>query len=222
MEREFGQANPDVVRYAYDEFQPEDSILSHAREHARQKGLPEIEVGAFDARHLEVFVRMLNVGKAVEIGTLGGYSAITIARGMRPGGKLHTFELDPHHAEVAKQNIAQARLLADVVVHVGPAMENLPSVAHEAPFDLVFIDADKGNYPKYLAWATDHLKVGGAVIADNTFAWGRIHRHYDLSPGEARAVSALREFNHIVAHSGRFRSTILPTGEGMTIAIKVN
>lgn len=220
--KRFSQSDPNVIKYAYETFRPEDDLLADVRENAERRGLPPISVGKFDALHLEILARMMGAKKAVEIGTLGGYSGIALARGLGPGGKLFTFELDPHHAEVANQAFAQAQLLSDVSVHVGPALENLPRIAHEAPFDLVFIDADKVNYPAYLAWATDHLRVGGAIIADNTFAWGKIHQSFDLPPEKEKSVAALREFNQIVTTSGRYRSTILPTSSGLTIAIKIN
>jgi len=221
MAKGFGQCDPKLVEYACETFQPEDEILAFARENAERRKLPPIQVGAFDARHLEVLVRMTGARRAVEIGTLGGYSGISIARGLVPGGRLHTFELEPHNAEVARQAFARAGLSSEVITHVGPALESLPSITTEAPFDLVFIDADKVNYPKYLAWASDHLRMGGVVIADNTFAWGKIHQVDGLSAEEEKAVMALREFNHIVATSDRWRSTILPTAEGLTVAVKV-
>ena len=221
LEKRFGQSDPELAHYAYDVFRPEDETLLQARRSAESRGLPTISLDPFEARHLEIFVRMMNAKKAVEIGTLGGYSGIAIARGMGFGGKLHTFDLHPHHAEVARQAFERANLVASVVVHAGPALENLPRIAHEAPFDLVFIEADKANYPRYLSWATDHLRVGGAIIADNTFAYGKIHRAYALDGSDLKEVNALREFNHIVATSGRFRSTILPTEQGMTVAIKL-
>jgi caffeoyl-CoA O-methyltransferase len=219
--KNYGQDNEEIGKYVYETLQPEDEFLAFARQNAETRGLPQIQVSPTDARHLEVLVRLLGAKKSVEIGTLGGYSGIAIARGMGAGGRLHTFELDPHHAEVAKAAFQHARLMAEIKIHEGPALENLPSINNQAPFDLVFIDADKVNYPRYLAWATDHLRIGGAVVGDNTFAWGKIHRAFDLPADEAKPVNALREFNHILATSARFRTTILPTGEGMTVAVKI-
>lgn len=220
-EKDFSQSNPAVIAYAYETFRPEDEVLAAVRKEAERCGLPHIAVGSFDALHLELLVRMMGAKKAIEIGTLGGYSGVAIARGLGAGGKLHTFELDPFHAEVASRAFANSQLLAEVIVHSGPAFENLPSVVSEAPFDLVFIDADKTSYPRYLEWATDHLRVGGVVIADNTFAWGRIHESYDLPPDISAAVAGLRAFNETVVSSGRYRATILPTGEGLTVAVKL-
>lgn len=221
-QKQFGQINKEIIQYAYETFRPEDPVLQEARAIAERRGLPAISLGAFDALHLEVIVRAMGAKKGVEIGTLGGYSGVALARGMGAGGKLHTFELDLHHAEVARQVFDQAQLMTEVSVHVGPALENLPTIASEAPFDFVFIDADKINYPVYLDWATDHLRVGGLVIADNTFGFGKIHQSFHLSEEERPAVMGLREFNSRVANSNRFRATILPTGEGLTIAVKIS
>lgn len=221
-EKGFGQSDPDIVAYAMDLFQPEDEVLARTREMAESHGLPPIQVGAFDVRHLEVLVRMTNAKKAVEIGTLGGYSGIAIARALGAGGKLHSFELEPKHAEVARNAFEKAQLAAVVVVHVGPALENLPSIEKEGPFDVVFIDADKLNYLRYLEWAMNHLRVGGVAIADNTFAFGEIHRASGVEPKREKIVNALREYNRAVATSARFRATILPTAEGLTVAVKIS
>lgn len=218
MEKGFGQSDPDVVRYAYRVFQPEDACLASVREQARAKGLPDIALSPFDSLHLEVLVRMSGATRAVEIGTLAGYSGISICRALPAGGVLHTFESNPYHAEVARANFEQAGLADKVRLHVGPALENLASIEREGPFDLVFIDADKHNYPEYLRWATDHLRMGGVVIADNTFGWGQIH---DTGGEVQKPMEGLRRFNELVAQGGRFRATILPTGEGMTVGVKV-
>jgi caffeoyl-CoA O-methyltransferase len=220
--KSYGQSSDEIAAYVYETLQLDDEALAFAHQNAVARGLPEIQVSPADARHLEILVRLLGAKKAVEIGTLGGYSGISIARGLGAGGRLHTFELDPHHSEVARTAFQHARLMAEIKVHEGPALENLPRINNEAPFDVVFIDADKWNYPRYLAWATDHLRIGGAVIGDNTFAWGDVHRAYDLPPEKAKAIAALREFNQTLASSARFRTTILPTGEGMTVGIKIS
>jgi caffeoyl-CoA O-methyltransferase len=217
----FGQGDDAIAHYVQDLFCPEDETLARVRANAKKEGLPEIQVGVFDGRHLEILTRMLGAKKAVEIGTLGGYSGISISRGLGAGGKLHTFEISPHHATVARRCFDSAQLEAEVVIHVGPAVDNLASIDSEGPFDLVFIDADKVNYPNYLKWATENLRVGGAVIGDNTFAWGHIHETKDVPQDREISVKALREFNKTLATSSRFRSTILPTAEGLTVGIKL-
>ena len=206
--------------YTTEMLEPEDEVLRLVRETAIRRGLPPIRLRAIDSRHLEILVRLLNARRAIEIGTLGGYSGISIARGLRPGGRLHTFELNPHDAEVARQLFSQARLLSEVVVHVGPASENLLSVQHEAPFDVIFISGDATTYPQHLVWATNHLRVGGALIADKTFVHPGLRGQ--ASQESQRTRAAIDEFNHLVLTSGRFRSTIFPTYDGLTVAVKVN
>jgi caffeoyl-CoA O-methyltransferase len=215
MKNYFGGREEKLVRYLNRVFQPEDAVLKEIRERSLKAGLPEIQVGGMDALHLEVLTRAFGAKTAVEIGSLGGYSGTAIARGLGKGGRLHTFELERRHAEVALESFRNARVHDRVIVHVGPALERLPEVEHEAPFDLVFIDADKEGYPAYLAWATHHLKVGGVVIADNTFAFG------EVADGRSAGAEAIRDFNKELAQGGRFRATLLPTGEGLSLGVKV-
>lgn len=210
-------AKPDdkILRYLNRVFRPEDAVLRETRERSLKAGLPEIQVGGLDALHLEVLTRAAGARKAVEIGTLGGYSGTAIARGLGKGGRLHTFELEPRHAEVASESFRKAGLLDRVVIHVGPALERLPDCESDAPFDLVFIDADKESYPAYLAWAAHHLRIGGVVFADNAFAFG------EIAEGRSAGAVAMREFNEELAQGGRFRATMLPTGEGLAIGVKI-
>jgi caffeoyl-CoA O-methyltransferase len=215
MKDYFGGREDKLVRYLERVFRPEDGVLKEARERGLRAGLPEIQVGGMDALHLEVLTRAFAAKKAVEIGTLGGYSGTAIARGLGEDGTLHTFELEPAHADVARETFRKAGVDGRVKIHLGPAIERLRDVEREAPFDLVFIDADKEGYPAYLAWAARHLRVGGAVLADNTFAFG------EIVDGRSAGARALREFNRELAEGGRFRATLLPTGEGLSLGVKV-
>jgi caffeoyl-CoA O-methyltransferase len=156
----------------------------------------------------------------VEIGTLGGYSGTCLARGMGREGVLHTFEVDGHHAEVARRSFELAGVASQVRIHVGKALERLPEVEREGPFDLVFVDADKVGYPAYLDWAGRHLRVGGLLLADNTFGFGRIHEKA-TDDAEGLSIAALREFNERLARGGRFRATMIPTEEGLSLGVKV-
>ena len=209
------KADDRLTRYLTRVFKPEDADLKEARERSLKAGLPEIQVGPMDALHLEVLARAAGARKIVEIGTLGGYSGIALARAVGKGGRLHTFELDPKHAEVARESFRKAGVLDRITLHVGPALERLPECEEDAPFDLVFIDADKESYPAYLAWAADHLRVGGVVLGDNAFAFG------EIADGRGAGPVALRKFNEELATGGRFRATMLPTGEGLVLGVKI-
>ena len=218
-EKAFGQSSPELAEYVGREFGPEDDVLAEVRERSLAAGLPAIQMGPFDNLHLEILTRAIGARKAVEIGTLGGYSGISIVRGLAPGGVLHTFEYEPKHADVAGDSFRRAGFSDRVQVHVGPALEHLPEIEGEGPFDLVFIDADKRNYPNYLAWAEEHLRVGGVVLGDNAFAWGNVVRDTPGADGDAgRAIAA---FNHRLARGGRFRATMLPTAEGLAMGVKI-
>lgn len=191
------------------------------RARASRAGLPDIHVGPMDALHLEVIVRAVRAKKAVEIGTLAGYSGESIARGLAQGGKLYTLECEPKHAAVARETFRKAGLLKRVEILTGPAMESLKRIEAKGPFDFVFIDADKVNYSAYLDWAAKHLRAGGVMAADNTFAFGLIAGDSPIEdPRRNQNVRALRAFNLKVARHPKFVSTILPTGEGLTIAVK--
>jgi predicted O-methyltransferase YrrM len=216
----FGQGDSALARWAEDVFAPEDAVLREIRERSGRAGLPRIEVGAMDGLHLEVLARACGARRAVEIGTLGGYSGVCLARGMGPAGILHTFELDPAHAELARGSFERAGVAGQVRVHVGRALERLRDVEAEGPFDLVFIDADKQGYPAYLAWAEEHLRIGGIVLGDNAFAFGHVH---ETAPSgeDAAAVAPLRAFAERLAHGGRFRATMIPTAEGLAMGVKV-
>jgi caffeoyl-CoA O-methyltransferase len=215
-EKGFGQGSPELARWAESVFQPEDEILAEIRKRSVREGLPAIAVGRFDGLHLEVFARLLGVRKAVEIGTLGGYSGVCLLRGMPKDGVLHTFELNEHHAEVARESFRRAGVAERVRIHVGPALDELRQVEREGPFDLCFIDADKVSYPAYLAWAAEHLRVGGAVLGDNAFGFGQVGK-----PGGDEGVRAVRRFNEELARGGRFRATMIPTEEGLALGVKV-
>jgi caffeoyl-CoA O-methyltransferase len=222
--KEFGQGDERLAAWAEAVYRPEDGALREIRERGLGAGLPPIQVGAMDGLHLEVLARACGARRAVEIGTLFGYSGVCLARGLGEGGRLHTFERDPQHAEAARKAFALAGVSDRVTVHLGRALESLREVEGEGPFDLVFIDADKRGYPAYLAWAEEHLRLGGVVVADNTFGFG--HVADPASAGEeAGEVNALIRFSERLSldkeRGGRFRATILPTAEGLSVGVKV-
>jgi caffeoyl-CoA O-methyltransferase len=216
----FGQGSEALAAWAESVYAPEDAVLRDIRERSAAAGLPPIQVGRFDGLHLEVLARACGARRAVEIGTLGGYSGVCLARGMGEAGLLHTIELEPRHAEIARASFERAGVGGRVRIHVGPAAELLRTLEGEGPFDLVFIDADKLGYPDYLAWAEGHLRVGGLVLADNTFGFGRVHEEHPAGESAA-AMAALRRFSARLARGGRFRATMLPTAEGLSLGVKI-
>jgi predicted O-methyltransferase YrrM len=154
---------------------PEDDALREAVERADAAGIPSIQVDPTMGKLLSVLARMVGAQRILEVGTLAGYSTIWMARALPSDGKLITLEFDPKHAEVAEKNIAAAGLDERVDLRVGAALDELPRMAEagEGPFDLVFIDADKANQDKYLAWALDLTRVGSVIVGDNIIRGGR-------------------------------------------------
>ncbi len=207
--------------YLRETFRPADGALEEIRVRAAHAGLPPIHVGKLDALHLEVLARAAGAKHALEVGTLAGLSGVALLRGMGEGSKLVTLEYEPKHAEVARETFRKNGFESQAEIHVGSGLETMARLKPAKPFDLVFIDADKENYPGYARWAVEHLRVGGMLIGDNTLGWGMIaNTRFDDAEDE-RAIRGLREFNTFLASSGRFRATMLPTGEGLTVGVKL-
>jgi predicted O-methyltransferase YrrM len=212
-----GQNDPRVRAYLESTFGPEDAVLAEIRERSKSSGLPDIQVARFDGRHLEVLARSIAARRIVEIGTLGGYSGVCLARGLAGGGRLDTFEYDPLHAEVARESFRRAKVADRVRVHVGRALDLLPRIESDGAVDVVFVDADKESYPAYLDWARANLRPGGVILADNVF-----RAAFGATGGWSEAsVSALDRFNRELVHGGGFVATFIPTVEGLAMGVKV-
>lgn len=220
MVKGFGQGSAELAAWAEGVYEPEDSVLREIRERSVREGLPAIAVGRFDGLHLEVLARATGAKKAVEIGTLGGYSGVCLLRGMGEGGYLHTFELEERNARVAKESFERAGFAGRYAIHLGPAIKSLEEIVSQKPFDIVFIDADKVGYPAYLDWAGEHLKIGGIVLGDNAFGWGGV-ADPAYAGDNADSIRALRAFSEKLARGGRFRATMIPTEEGLAMGVKV-
>ncbi|MFF0535171.1 O-methyltransferase [Streptomyces coelicoflavus] len=166
----------DVDSYFISHLAPDDDALAAARGESDAAGLPPVNVAANQGKLLQLLAQIQGARTILEIGTLGGYSTIWLARALPSDGRLVTLEYSARHAEVATRNIARAGLDALVDVRVGPALESLPKLADEnpPPFDLVFIDADKGNNPHYLEWALRLTSTGSLIVIDNVVRGGRV------------------------------------------------
>ncbi len=213
-----GQSDPKVAVYLASLLGSEDAVLAEIRERASREGLPAIAVARLDGRHLTAIALAAGAKKIVEIGTLAGYSGVCLARALPHGGRLDTFEMDPKHAKVARESFARASVEKLVHVHLGPALEQLPSIEKDGPFDLVFIDADKAGYPDYLRWSAANLRRGGVVLADNVF-----RAAFEPNGGWSReSIDALDRFNRDLATGGDFVATFLPTVEGLAMGVKLS
>jgi predicted O-methyltransferase YrrM len=166
----------DVDAYFTAHLAPDDGPLQAALRDSEAAGLPQVNVTANQGKLLHLLARIQGARTILEIGTLGGYSTIWLARALPADGRLVTLEYSDRHAEVATRNIARAGLDALVDVRVGRALESLPKLADEnpAPFDLVFIDADKGNNVSYLEWALKLTSTGSLIVVDNVVRGGRV------------------------------------------------
>ena len=201
-----------VDRYVTDLLLGADPALDAALEASAAAGLPDIQVSAPYGKMLHLLARAARARRILEIGTLGGYSAIWLARALPADGRLVTCELDPKHAEVARGNLERAGLGDRVEVHVGPALETLRELASEGaePFDMVFIDADKPGYPDYLELSLQLSRAGTVIVADNVIRRGDI---LDGSSGDPN-VQAMRRFHERLASEKRISATAVQTVGG--------
>ncbi|TKT00548.1 O-methyltransferase [Streptomyces lasalocidi] len=165
-----------VDAYFTEHLSPDDEVTAAALRESEAAGLPPIGVTANQGKLLQLLAQVQGARCILEIGTLGGYSTIWLARALPPEGRLISLEYSPRHAEVARRNLARAGLDGQVEVRVGPALESLPRLADEnpPPFDLVFIDADKGNNPHYVEWALRLTRAGSLIVLDNVVRGGRV------------------------------------------------
>ncbi|HEU4939152.1 MAG TPA: O-methyltransferase [Vicinamibacterales bacterium] len=186
-----------------------DSALNTALETSEAAGLPAINVSPNHGKLLHILARLVNARTILEIGTLGGYSTIWMARALQPGGRLITLEFEPKHADLAKANIARAGLANVVDVRLGVALETLPKIAAEniAPFDLIFIDADKVSTPDYFQWAMKLSRVGTLIVVDNVVRKGEVANAKTDDP----SVRGMRRFIELAAAEPRVIATAIQT-----------
>ncbi|MGA3205094.1 MAG: O-methyltransferase [Bryobacteraceae bacterium] len=194
-----------VDRYFTDLLVPSDPVLNRALEASAEAGMPAIAVSPTQGKLLMLLAEIQGARNILEIGTLGGYSTIWLARGLTAGGRLITLEANAKHAEVARANIARAGLEHAVDVRLGRALDTLPQLITEAPFDLIFIDADKAAYPEYLSWAIKLSRSGSVIVADNVVRNGAV---IDESSGDPN-VEGVRRFNELLAADRRVSATAI-------------
>lgn len=201
-------------------FASEDEGLRQALVAAKAAGMPEIQISPIQGKLLQLLATACNAHKILEIGSLAGYSGIWLARSLPPGGRLITLEISPKHAEVVRNSFARAGIGDRTEVRVGKALDLLPQLESEAPFDLVFIDADKPPYPQYLEWALQLTRPGSIIVADNCIRHGKA-LHAPESPDEN--IAGIFEYNTRVSNDPRLMSLALAMDEnytdGFTIAV---
>ncbi|MFN8441592.1 MAG: O-methyltransferase [Caldilineaceae bacterium] len=204
----------EIENYINQLFAQEDDALQHIRAESKRNGLPEISVTPHEGALLQMLLRAVGAKKAVEIGALGGYSGTWLARGLPADGVLYTLELSGKHAEVARNNFQRAGISDRVKLIEGDAQKSLQKLSAEGPFDFVFIDADKGGYPAYFAWAAKNLRSGGMVTAHNALREGRV-----INP-QSDDEKAIADFNRTLAEHPDFYGLVLNIGDGTAVGIR--
>jgi predicted O-methyltransferase YrrM len=198
-----------VDQYISDVLVGHDDALEAALADTATSGLPAINVAPNQGKMLMLFALMVGAKNILEIGTLAGYSAIWMARGIAPGGRLVTLEADAKHADVARANIARAGLSDRVEVKLGKAIETLPALHAEkaGPYDLVFIDADKASIPDYFRWSLKMARRGSLIVVDNVVRGGAVVE----ADSRDASVNGVRAFNDLVAAEPRVTATAIQT-----------
>ena len=199
----------EVDLYINEKLVPPDAALLTALRRSESAGLPAISVSPSQGKLLHLLAKAQGARAILEIGTLGGYSTIWLARALPENGRLITLEADPKHAAVARENIAGAGLSGIVEVRLGRAIDSLPKLAAggHGPFDLIFIDADKPGYLEYFAWALKFSRRGTLIIADNVIRKGAVIDAASSDPG----VQGMRLFYDAVAAEPRVSATAIQT-----------
>jgi predicted O-methyltransferase YrrM len=211
-----------VDRYISDTVVPSDSALDAALEASTKAELPAIAVTANQGKLLHILARLVGARNVLEIGTLGGYSTIWLARALPKGGRVITLEVNPKHADVARANVARAGLASTVEIRLGAALETLPKLAGDklGPFELIFIDADKANIPEYFTWSLKLSRPGGLIIVDNVVRKGAVIDADSDDPD----VQGVRRLNNMLTKEKRVTATTIQTVgskgyDGFTIAL---
>ncbi|WP_253300064.1 O-methyltransferase [Wolbachia endosymbiont of Chironomus riparius] len=180
-----------------------------------------IQISPEEGKLLGLFIKIHKVKNIVEIGTLYGYSSICMAQALPERGHVYTIETNPEHFRIAKENFRAFGLDNQITLIEGNAIEKLEELSIKKPFDMIFIDADKGNYSKYLDWAELHIRKNGLIIADNTLLFNTVFMESATKEISKQSWDSMREFNNRLSNEEKYYSILIPTEEGMTVALKL-
>lgn len=210
------------IQYIRNLFAEEDKLLKEVDADIRKEEFP-IHISPEEAKLLQILIKLSGTTKVVEIGTHAGYSTIWLARSLPTNGKIYTLERTKSRAQMAKKNFLSLEKDTSEKIDLieGDARLKLAMLEDKGPFDLVFIDADKISYLEYLEWAQKNVKKGGIIIGDNTMLFDCVYKD---KPNEGISITAfkvMQEFNLRLADKDKYMSAMLPTSEGITIAIKL-
>ncbi len=180
-----------------------------------------IQIGPEEGKLLSLFIKIQKIKSIVEIGTLYGYSSICMAKALLEDGHIYTIENNPQYSRIAKKDFSAFNLSDKITLIEGNALEKLSELSAKAPFDMIFIDADKGGYPKYLDWAESYIKQDGLIVADNTLLFNTVFLESPPKEVSEKSWHAMREFNNRLSDEKKYFSILIPTDEGMTVALKL-
>ena len=212
----------DVDRYLVDLLHSKDDALDHALQASASADLPPIAVTPAGGKLLHILARLIGARRILEVGTLGGYSTIWLARAAGPGGLVTTLELDERHAKIAADNVAYAGLSSSVDIRLGRAADTLATIhaAGGEPYDMIFIDADKASIPEYFAWALKLSRPGSLILVDNVIRNGAVIDATSTDPN----IIGVRKFNEMLSRETRVTATTIQTVgakgyDGMTFVV---
>jgi predicted O-methyltransferase YrrM len=208
-----------IMHYIRKLYAPQDALLERVDATLHRIGFP-IHIGAEEGKLLQLLIAMNQVKTIVEIGTLAGYSTVWMARALPKEGHIYTINKDKLHIATAKETFAACEVKDRITMLEGVAQTMLATLEDRAPFDMIFIDADKISYPEYLDWADKNIRTGGLIIADNTLLGGAATM--DTPPDNIAPTTwkNMRSFNERLADENRYHSVMIATAEGLTVAIK--
>ncbi len=208
-------------KYVNDLFGIQDRDLEMAREEMNRRDLDFMSISAAEGRILQFLIRGFKIRRVVEVGTLFGYSALCMAKALPSDGHIWTLEKNPENHAIANSIFQKSSVKEKITSLCGDAVDLLASLEKDGPFDLVFIDANKGGYVEYLNWAEANTRSGGLIVGDNTFLFGALWgetRDRDIGPNQ---IKVMNEFNTRLSDPAKYNSILIPTTEGMTVAQKL-
>lgn len=223
METDMREHQNELVDYLNGLCPADSPSAQKAKEEALRLNKQGISIAPYEAHLLGFFIRLLKCKKFVELGSLTGYSGLSILNTLPADGHLWTIEYDPFHAAMAKRVFEESGFQSKVTVLVGRAEDQLPLLTTQGPFDGIFIDANKAAYPSYLDWSLENIKSGGLILADNTLLKGVVPQkslEETNSNAPSKIIKNLRIFNERLADRSLFDSILIPTFEGLTVALK--
>jgi len=210
-----------ALEYIRSLYAAQDDLLADIAAELKRRNIA-IQIGAEEGKLLQLLIALHNTKTIVEIGTLAGYSAIWMARALPEDGHIYAINKDPEHVQMAEGFFARSECRDKITQLAGDAHKILPTLSQKGGgFDMVFIDADKISYPAYLDWAEKNIRKGGLIVADNTFLHGAI---LEKTPPEDVAPTTwknMHSFNERLADKSKYNATIIPTSEGLSVAIKL-